>query len=93
MIDSELDDMEIEPLVELALTEKRVEIVLDACSIRGTLTSSQARVSDHLNAGDAPLCIHDARVVTREGEPMADRSTVYVNKSVILFVVDLTPRP
>lgn len=89
MIQSFLD----EPAVEPALTEKRIEIYLDSCSIRGTLATSQARVSDHLNANDAPVCLKDARVVTRGGEPMATESTVYVNKSIILFVVDLTPHP
>jgi hypothetical protein len=83
------DEFPFEP----TLAEKRVEIVLDACSIRGTLTTSQTRVSDHLNASDAPVYLRDARVVTREGQPLANQTTVYVNKSVILFVVDLTPNP
>jgi hypothetical protein len=82
-------EITIQPLV----SEKRVEVVLDACSIRGTLATSQTRVSDHLNASDEPLFIRDARVVTHEGQPLADQTAVYVNKSVILFVVDLTSNP
>jgi hypothetical protein len=71
----------------------RVEVVLDSCSIRGILETSQARVSDHLNAGADTLSLKHARVVLPGGEPVASESTVYINTSVILFVVDLTPRP
>lgn len=77
---------------ETGPTGKRVEIYLDSCSIRGSLQTTQTRVSDHLNASDEPVCLKDARVVPRDGEPIATDSTVYVNKSTILFVVDLTPR-
>ena len=73
-------------------TKKRVEIFLDSCSIRGNLETAHSRVSDHLNAGDETVCLRDTRVVRNDGMPMAAESTVVVNTSAILFIVDLSPR-
>jgi hypothetical protein len=75
------------------LYQKRIEIYLDTCSIRGVLETAQARVSDHLNAFEDTIRLTDARVILREGTPLSTESTVYINRSIVLFVVDLTPQP
>jgi hypothetical protein len=71
---------------------KRIEVYLDACSVRGILETAHARVSDHLGATEEVLRIREARVLMRNGEQLSSEKTVLVNKTEILFIVDLTPR-
>lgn len=75
------------------LSQKRIEVYLDACSIRGTLDTAHPRVSDHLGSTEEVVRLRDARVVLRDGSVLSENTSVVINKSEILFVVDLTPRP
>jgi hypothetical protein len=76
-----------------SMTTKTVEVYLASCSIRGTIETPHARVSDHLGSPDEVLRVREARVVLRDGSQVANNRTALVNKAEILFVVDLTTNP
>jgi hypothetical protein len=77
----------------LNVSDKQIEAYLDHCSIRGTLMTGHARVSDHLGATEEILRLTGARVVMRDGTVLENTPTALINKSELLFVVDLSPSP
>ncbi len=70
--------------------QRRVEIYLDSCSVRGVLETIHPRVSDHLASEGDTLTLLAARVVTRDGTQLARGTSTLIHKPVILFVVDLS---
>lgn len=70
--------------------QRRVEIYLDSCSVRGVLETIHPRVSDHLASEGETLTLLAARVVTRDGTQLSRGAQTFVQKSVILFIVDLS---
>jgi hypothetical protein len=75
----------------LNVSDKQIEVYLDHCSMRGTLLTGHGRVSDHLAATEEILRLSNAQVVMRDGTMLENAATALVNKSEILFVVDLSP--
>ena len=78
---------------EPSLSERPVEVYLESCSIRGLIETTQTRVSDHLGTAEETIRLKGARVVIRDGTELASNAEIFINKAVVLFVVDLSPRP
>lgn len=75
------------------LSQKRIEVYLDACTIRGTLDTAHPRVSDHLGSTEEVIRLRDAHVVLRDDNALSEVSLAIIIKSEVLYVVDLTPHP
>lgn len=69
-----------------------VEIFCVGSHTTGTLQSVRPRVSDHLEADDQVIEVLEATLRTAPGAtPVVEDYPVYINKPMVLFVLDLTP--
>ncbi len=69
-----------------------VEVFCVGSHIAGTLHSGRPRVSDHLESSERMIEITNATLMPGPGDsPLVERRSVFVNKAMVLFVLDLTP--
>jgi hypothetical protein len=75
-----------------APSQHPVEVFCVGSHVSGTLHSGRPRVSDHLEADEHVLEIIDATLKPGPGATsFVEHRSVFVNKSMMLFVLDLTP--
>lgn len=69
-----------------------VEVFCVGSHIAGVLRSGRPRVSDHLESDDQVIEISNATLQPGPGDhSFVERRSVFVNKAMVLFVLDLTP--